>query len=126
MAEPISEAYTKIIEYAVLYLRAAGKKSIIDEPDKSMVVSVRSQIDGCNWTFAVHGNPEPRNFKPDECMEVKDLPGGRIAIWWNGWIAGELAVNGSILCGGEAANEDQLIRDFESEIAVLKLNPQIN
>lgn len=126
MESPISVAYTKIIEYALLYIQAAGKKSIKDEPDKSLIVSAKSQIDGCNWTFAVHGNSDKRNFKPEGCMDVFDLPGGQIAVWWNGWYAGILAVNGGVISSGDLANEDRLISDIEAEIEAFKLNPKIN
>lgn len=126
MAEPLSLAYIKIIEYALLCVRAGGKKSIMELPEKSLVWKFPSQIDGSGWVFAIHGNPEPRNIKPEGCMEVENLGGAKAAVWWNGWYAGEITMSGGWFVAGVGANEDQLISDLEKEILFLNNNPEIN
>lgn len=61
------------------------------------------------WRLAVNAKKEPVEVKPDGGMAVTVQPYTAV-VWFNGWLAGELPVNGDgWLAAGEAANEEALL-----------------
>ena len=61
------------------------------------------------WHLAVCGDKHPRRFCPPGGMEYEVQP-YHFAVWFNGWLAGDLhPIDGGLLAAGTAANEQTLM-----------------
>jgi hypothetical protein len=61
------------------------------------------------WLVVVNGTQEPVSGKPSGTMGYKDLPPVHAALFYNGWLAGEINPAGGWIAAGECANEDTFI-----------------
>lgn len=111
MIEAIPEVFSKVVDLGL----ARGNEKICELPGALIM-----KIDD-NWTVAMHGKRQPIDVPQFEgCMGVDALPGGAVAIWWCGWLAGIVDAGGGSMAWGAKANEDSFIEAIDKAIREAK------
>ena len=73
-----------------------------------------------HWYLAIVS--DRATVAPPGGMQV-NVPPFTLAVWWNGWLAGFIDLNGGCIAAGSGANEDALIAALRTEIKRLEARP---
>ena len=102
---PFPQIWAEALELA----RALDVRDIVHRPG-----CWEHQVDG-HWAIAVNPHREPCPAGAEPARMQVDVPPGVLAVWFNGWLAGLVWLDGGgEIAVGEAANEDTLIAALQA------------